>query len=179
MAELATLARPYAHAIFDTAKQDRLLDRWSRTLALLAAASTDNSVRQLLDSPATTEVQKAHALAQVCGDELGDKERALLSVLAANGRLTLLGEINAQFEALCAEEERTLEVEVIAAYELSPDQHQTLLEALGRRFECEIQLSSRVDAGLLGGAIIRAGDTVIDGSVKGKLDKLSETLQRV
>ena len=179
MAELATLARPYAHAIFDTAKQDSLLDRWSRSLALLAAASADERVRRLLDSPSATDQQKAYALAQVCGDELGDKERALISALADNGRLGLFAEIGAQFEALRAEQERTLEVEVIAAYELLPDQRQQLLDALGRRFEREIQLSSRVDASLLGGAIIRAGDTVIDGSVRGKLDKLSETLQRV
>lgn len=179
MAELATLARPYAHAIFDIAKQDRLLDRWSRTLAFLAVVSADESVRSVLESPSATDEQKAHLLAQLCGDELGDKGRALISVLARNDRLAMFAEINAQFEALRAEEERILEVEVVAAYELSSDQRQQLLDALGRRFEREIQLSSRVDTSLLGGAIIRAGDTVIDGSVRGKLDKLSETLRRV
>ena len=179
MAEFATLARPYAHAIFDIAKQDRLLDRWSRTLAFLAAASADESVRRLLESPSATDEQKVHGLAQLCGDDLGDKGRGLISLLARNSRLGLFAEIGAQFEALRAEEERTLEVEVVAAYELSQDQRQQLLDALRRRFEREIQLSSRVDTSLLGGAIIRAGDTVIDGSVRGKLDKLSETLQRV
>jgi F-type H+-transporting ATPase subunit delta len=182
MAEFATLARPYAHAIFKIAKQDSLLDRWSRTLAFLAAASADESVRRLLESPSTTDEQKVYALAQLCGDggdDMGEKERELISLLARNGRLDLFTEIDAQFEALRAEEERTLEVEVVAAYELSQDQRQHLLDALRRRFEREIQLSSRVDANLLGGAIIRAGDTVIDGSVRGKLDKLSETLQRV
>jgi F-type H+-transporting ATPase subunit delta len=179
MAELATLARPYANAIFDIAKQGRLLDRWSRTLAFLTSASADENVRRLLESPSTSDEQKVHTLAQLCGDDLGDKGRALISVLARNDRLGLFAEIAEQFEALRAEEERTLEVEVVAAFELTPDQRQQLIDALGRRFEREIQLSSRVDTRLLGGAIIRAGDTVIDGSIRGKLDKLSETLQRV
>lgn len=179
MAELATLARPYANAIFDIARQDRLLDRWSRSLGFLASASADENVRGLLESPSATDEQKAHTLAELCGDELGDKERGLIAVLARNGRLALFAEIHAQFEALRAEEERVLEVEVVAAYELLEDQRQELIDALGRRFEREIQLSSRVDTSLLGGAVIRAGDTVIDGSVRGKLDKLSETLQRV
>ena len=179
MAELATLARPYANAIFDIAKQDRLLDRWSRTLAFLTSASADENVRRLLESPSASDEQKVHTLAQLCGDDLGDKGRALISVLARNDRLGLFAEIGEQFEALRADEERTLEVEVVAAYELTPDQRQQLIDALGRRFEREIQLSSRVDTSLLGGAIIRAGDTVIDGSIRGKLDKLSETLQRV
>ena len=103
----------------------------------------------------------------------------MISVLARNDRLGLFTEINAQFESLRADEERTLEVEVVAAYELTPAERQQLIDVLGRRFEREIQLSSRVDTSLLGGAIIRAGDTVIDGSIRGKLDKLSETLQRV
>ena len=179
MAELATLARPYAHAIFDIAKQDRLLDRWLRTLAFLTSVSADENVRRLLESPSATDEQKTHTLAQLCGDDLGDKGRALISVLAQNGRLGLFAEISAQFESLRAEEERILDVEVVAAYELKPDERQRLIDALGRRFEREIQLSSRVDRGLVGGAIIRAGDTVIDGSIRGKLDKLSETLQRV
>ena len=179
MAEFATLARPYAHAAFDIAKQDRLLDRWSMSLAFLASALADEQVRALIESPSATDEQKAHTLARLCGDDLGDKERALIAVLARNNRLGLFAEISAQFEALRADEERILSVEVVAAYELAADQREQLIDALGRRFEREIQLTSRVDTSLLGGAIIRAGDTVIDGSVRGKLDKLSETLQRV
>ncbi len=99
-------------------------------------------------------------------------------MLARNKRLHLLAEISAQFEALRAQEEASLDVEVVSAYSLDDAEQQRLDESLARRFEREIQLTSRVEETLLGGAIIRAGDTVIDGSVRGKLKKLSETLQR-
>lgn len=179
MAESATLARPYANAVFELAKQENQLDPWSRNLALLAVTAADASVRMLLESPSATDAQKADALAEICGDELSGAGSALVGVLARNRRLPLLGEISAQFETLRAEEERTLDVEVVAAYEMSVEQRAQLIDALQTRFEREIQLTSRVDNDLLGGAIVRAGDTVIDGSVRGKLDKLSETLQRV
>jgi F-type H+-transporting ATPase subunit delta len=179
MAEEATLARPYANAVFGVAKQDRLLDQWSRSLAYLAAAAAEEGVRQIIESPSNTDEQKAHALAEICGEELGDKGRALVGVLARNRRLALLDEIQKQYEALRAEEERTLEVEVVTAFDLSDAQRSQLVDGLKRRFERDIELSSRVDKGLVGGAIIRAGDTVIDGSVRGKLDKLAETLQRI
>ncbi len=179
MAELATLARPYANAIFEVAKQDRLLDQWSRSLAFLAAAASEESVAAVLESPAVTDEQKAHTLAEVCGAEVSDKGRALVAVLARNNRLPLIEEIREQFDSLRAEEERTLDVEVVTAFELTETERQQLTESLKRRFDRDIQLTSTLDSSLVGGAIIRAGDTVIDGSVRGKLDKLAETLQRV
>lgn len=179
MAELATLARPYANAIFKIGKQDRTLEAWSRTLAFLAAAANEDNVRRVLESPTVTDEQKAHTLAEVCREELSDKGRAMVAVLARNRRLPLLAEITEQFEALRAEEERTLDVEVIAAFELGAEQREELVQSLKRRFERDIELTSRVDPDLVGGAVIRAGDTVIDGSVRGRLNKLAEALQRV
>jgi len=99
-------------------------------------------------------------------------------VLARNKRLHLLPEISAQYEMLRAQAESSLDVEVVSAYPLDDAERSRMVEVLKRRFERDIQLTSRVDANLMGGVVIRAGDTVIDGSVRGKLEKLAETLQR-
>jgi len=178
MAELATLARPYANAVFDIAKKDGELDRWSRMLALLAAVAGHERMQTLLAAPDVEEVQKAHQLADICGDELNDRGKRFVQVLAGNKRLPLLPEIQNQFETLRAEEQATLDVEVTSAFALSEAELDSLKSALGKRFEKDIVMSSAVDAGLIGGAVIRAGDTVIDGSVRGKLAKLAETIQR-
>ncbi|MFU8813874.1 MAG: F0F1 ATP synthase subunit delta [Pseudomonadales bacterium] len=178
MAELATLARPYANALFDLAKSEQALEQWSRMLSYLAAASADQRVKQMLESPDLATEVKAQRLTDLCGEELSDRAKNLIKLLARNKRLGVLGEIREQFEARKAEEERVLEVEVVSAYELSPEQSDRLREALQRKFEREVNLTGRVDPDMLGGAIIRAGDTVIDGSIRGRLDKLAETLQR-
>ena len=179
MAELATLARPYAHAVFDIAKAGARFDAWSRALALLAAAVAEPQMRNLLASPQRSSEQKAHALIEICRAELDDRGRRFVHVLARNKRIELLPEIRAIFETLRAEQEKILEVEVISAHELAEGERDALVGSLARRFDREIQLSTKVDANLIGGAVVRAGDTVIDGSVRGKLQKLSEALLRV
>lgn len=178
MAEIATLARPYANAAFDVAKSDGELDRWSRMLALLAAAAENETVQILLAAPDVEELQKAYRLAEVCGDDLNDRGKRFVQVLAANKRLPLLAEIQAQFEGLRAEEQATLDVAVTSAYPLSDAEFEKLKLALSKRFDREVSMASDVDKSLIGGAIIRAGDTVIDGSVRGRLNKLAETIQR-
>jgi F-type H+-transporting ATPase subunit delta len=178
MAELATLARPYANAVFAIAKADGELDRWSRMLEFLTLASADARIKVLLEAPETAEEQKAFQLINVCGDELNERARKFVHVLAANKRLALVAEISEQFEQLRALEQQSLDVEVVSAFPLSDAEAERLRAALGSRFAKEVQLTSRVDKSLIGGAVIRAGDMVIDGSVRGKLDKLSETIQR-
>lgn len=178
MAELATLARPYANAAFDIAKGESSLDQWSNSLGLLAAAVDAPVVQELLSSPDIEDDAKALRLADMFRDELNDRSRRFLSVLAENKRLELLPEIAEQYEVRRAEEEQSLDVEIISAYPLTDEQADKLKAALHRKYEREINLSSSVDAELMGGAVIRAGDNVIDGSVRGKLEKLRESLQR-
>ena len=178
MAELATLARPYASAVFAVAKSEGDLDRWSRMLTLLAAAAADEKIRWLLSTPETDEMTKAYRVIDVCGDELNDRAKRFVQVLAGNKRLPLLSEIAVQFEALRAEEQATLDVEITSAFPLSDAELGRMKAALTRRFEKDINMESTVDRALIGGAVIRAGDTVIDGSVKGKLAKLAEVVQR-
>jgi len=178
MAELATLARPYAGAVFDLAKANGALDRWSRTLGVLAAAAAEPRVKLLLDDPERDEAQKARQLAELCGDEVDDRAKKFLQVLAANRRLGLLEDVREQFEELRARELATLDVEVQSAFPLSEEQSRKLAAALERRFEKSVKLTNSVDAALIGGAVIRAGDTVIDGSLRGRLERLGETLGR-
>ncbi len=178
MAELATLARPYANAVYDVAKAHNALEPWSRMLTLLAAASQQDRMRLVLESPDLPADVKARRLIDVCGDELDDRARNLVQVLAHNKRMNVISELRDQFEARKAEDERVLDVEVITAYQLSAEQSDKLRSALAHRFEREVNLTGRVDAGVIGGAVIRAGDTVIDASLRGRLDKLAEALQR-
>ena len=178
MAELATLARPYARAVFELAKSEGRLDSWARMLGLLASVSGSDAVERMLDAPELSDPQKARQLVDICGDDLDDRGRALVELLAANKRLGLIGELREQFEALKALEEQVLDVEIVSAFALSDGQADMLREALQRKFQREVNLTSRVDSELVGGALIRAGDTVIDGSVRGKLERLAETLQR-
>ena len=178
MAELATLARPYANAVFVLARENRTLDRWARRLGVMAAAADEDRVRTLLESPKVPAEQKAFTLAEVCGDEVDERGHKFLLVLAGNGRLPLLGEISRRFDELKAAEERNLDVEVLSTYPLTEAQSERLKDALQTKFGKQVRLCSDVDPSLLGGAVVRAGDTVIDGSVRGRLDKLAESLAR-
>ena len=179
MAELATIARPYANAVFDLAKRDGNLEQWSGMLAVLDATTQHPTVARLLDSPDLPAAAKAFRLAEVCGDELDDRGKRFLQSLAEHDRLALINEIRTQFEELLAEEQKSLEVEVISAYPLTDAQGEALKQALNRKFDKEISIESRVDTSLIGGAVIRAGDMVIDGSVRGKLHKLAENLEQL
>jgi F-type H+-transporting ATPase subunit delta len=178
MAELRTLARPYANAVFAVAKQGGELERWSRMLGFLAVAAADPQVKRLLDSPEVSDAQKAFRLAELCGDELNDPARKFVQTLADNKRLDLIEDLREQYESLRAAEEQILDVEVVSAFPLTDEQGAVITRSLTARYSKEVNLTSVVDENLLGGAIIRAGDTVIDGSVRGKLNKLAESLQR-
>jgi F-type H+-transporting ATPase subunit delta len=179
MAELATIARPYANAVFDLAKRDSSLEQWSRMLAVLDATAADDTVALLMNSPDLPSNAKAYRLAELCGDELDDRGKKFVQSLADHDRLPLIAEVREQFEVLRAEEQKSLEVEVATAYDLSDAESERLKDALNRKFAKEISIETRVDESLIGGAVIRAGDMVIDGSVRGKLQKLAETLEQL
>lgn len=176
MAELATLARPYARAVFDQAQATGSLHAWSEGLSVLSAVSADVKIQQMYSSPSLTAVQQARAVIDVCGDALDAKMQNLIHLLADNGRLPLLPEVAAQFEQLKADQERTVEVEITSAFAVDASTEQKLADALRTKLDRAVSVRSEVDESLLGGVVIRAGDLVIDGSVRGKLAKLSEAL---
>lgn len=176
MAELSTLARPYAKAAFNTALDNNQLDQWSTILSTLAAISEQETIRGLIANPALSAGDKARALKGVAGDVLDEGTGNLLDVLAENRRLTLLSEINEQFEALKAEHEKSADVLVTSAFSLSDSQQKTLTEKLTTKFGRKVSLTVNVDESLIGGVVIKSGDLVIDDSVRGKLAKLAEAM---
>lgn len=176
MAELSTLARPYAKAAFQYAADANDLQAWSDSLALVAAVAQQQAVVKLLSSPSYTAAQQAEKTIEICGDAINDKSRGFIQVLAENRRLQLLPQISQQFEVLKANREKTVEVSVVSATEISTEQQNKLASALSAKLEREVSMQVSIDDSLLGGAIVRAGDTVIDGSIRGRLAKLAEAL---
>ena len=176
MAELSTLARPYAKAAFQYAADANDLQGWSQNLAVVAAVAQQDAVVKLLSSPSYTAAQQAEKTIEVCGDAINDKIRGFMQVLAENRRLQLLPQIYQQFEVLKANREKTVEVDVVSATEISTEQQNKLASALSAKLEREVNMQVSVDDSLIGGAVVRAGDTVIDGSIRGRLAKLAEAL---
>lgn len=176
-AELATIARPYARAAFYYAlDQSGGLVAWSGMLKLLAATSSEQLVREALDDPLLSGEDEAKLLNDILKDDLSQEAKNFINVLAEYGRIELLPEISEMFELLKANHEKTMDVEVTSAYELNDSEISAMSQALNKRLQRKVNLETTVDASLLGGAIIKAEDTVIDNSVRGKLQKMSHAL---
>ena len=173
MAEKATIARPYARAAFGHAHSRGRLAAWSGLLDVAAAVTADARVQALLQNPTVSGDRVVDLVAGIAGDLADDEGRNFLRVLAANRRLALLPQIIEQFEKLRSEVENTLDVQVTTAYAFNEAQRARLSAALSRRFGREVRLHETVDTGLVGGAVVRAGDMVIDGSLKGRLEQLA------
>jgi F-type H+-transporting ATPase subunit delta len=178
MAELTTLARPYAKAAFEYAMAGNALDSWSAMLALAASVSQQEKVARLLASPEASASQLAGTFTAVCGDALDQKAVNFITELAYNKRLSLLPQISEQFEDFKAQQQQLVDVAVTSAFELDQRQLDTLAQKLKASLKQDVQMHTEVDKSLLGGVFIRAGDLVIDGSVRGKLAKLAEVMNQ-
>ncbi|WP_133491110.1 F0F1 ATP synthase subunit delta [Alcanivorax sp. 24] len=176
MAELTTIARPYAKAAFLYAKEAGVLDKWEQMLTTMAAVAQDATMHAFLDRPQLDDAAKVDAFAQVCGDVLDQSGRNFIAQLARYKRLSLLPLILALFHELLAEQQAFTDVELISAYEMEDADISRLVDALKRRLGGEVKISTSVDPALIGGVLVRAGDTVIDGSVRGRLNRLAEQL---
>lgn len=176
MAERATIARPYAKAAFAYAQGTRAFAEWSRALQICAQIVADPRVAALVKDPAFTPAQIADFVIGVGGASLDPHMQNYLRTLAENHRLLLLPEIAAHYEMLRAEVENTIDVEVVSAVKLADAQAQKLEHALQSRLKRRVKMRNSVDASLLGGAVIRAGDLVIDGSLRGRLERLRTEL---
>ena len=176
MAENTTLARPYAQAIVNLAKESDQLQHWSDMLALLEAVTVDPAMAELIESPNVDDADCLNLLADICGNSIDDSAKEFLSVLVENGRLGIIADIRQLFEFEKAKAEGSITAQVTSARELNATQQAALIAALRQRLGREVTLECEVDASLLGGAIIRAGDLVIDGSASGKLSRLSVDL---
>lgn len=176
MAENATAARPYAQAAFDVARAAGKLKNWSGWLGAAAALVSDAKVRELIGNPRVAKAQVQGFMLDALGGAPDQQAKNFIRLLTENRRLTLLPDIATLFEASRAEAEGTLRVQVTSATALSDEQQRTLAAALKKRFQREVALHCDMDKNLIGGAIIRAGDRVIDGSARGKLQRLAQVL---
>lgn len=176
MAELKTVARPYAKAAFEVAREQGQVAEWANMLSILATATTEPSLSVALQKPAFSAQEKAAALAEVCNEVVTEQGKAYLLSLAENKRLMLLPAISELFEQFKLNYEKAVNVVVTSAFTLSAEQEQTLAASLAKKLDRRVNLSSETDASLIGGVVIRTGDLIIDGSVRGKLAKLAEAI---
>ena len=178
MSDSTTIARPYAKAVFESALAEKKLSEWSSALQILAHAMQLNSVVDFISNPVTTNEQHIELLMSILtSSDIEIQEiKNLLSLLAHNKRLLILPELKTLYEISRAEQEKTLEVDVISYSELTTQQLEQLAKSLSQRLQREVTLNTTVDPSVIGGAIVRAGDLVIDGSVRGKLNKLRADL---
>jgi F-type H+-transporting ATPase subunit delta len=173
MTDKTTIARPYARAASATAQARRFLPAWSKALHTAASIVADPRVANLLGNPHVTAKRLADLVIDISGGKLGAEWEELVLALAQNGRLAVLPEIATLFDALKDETEGVVDVTVTAATELDAKQQETLSTALARRLKRQVRLHNEVDATLIGGAVIRAGDLVIDGSLRNRLERMA------
>jgi F-type H+-transporting ATPase subunit delta len=176
VAERATIARPYAKAAFEYARDASAFAAWSQGLKVATEIVADARVAALINNPEIAVADVADFVIGVAGDKLNQAMQNFVRVLAENHRLALLPEIAAHYEVLRAQAENTVDVEVISAVKLDAAQAEKLSAALNARLKRRVNMRNSVDAALLGGAVIRAGDLVIDGSLKGRLERLRTEL---
>ena len=176
MAETSTIARPYAQAVFDLATDSKKLSEWSKKLETLTAIVSDDMVSGLITNPSVESEQLVDLLTSIAKDNLDQEGKNFVKVLAENDRLNVISEIATIFEELKDVAEKTVQAEVVSAFELNDNQKSKLHAALKKRLGCEVEISSRIDKSIIGGAIVRAGDMVIDGSVTSQLDRLTSEL---
>lgn len=176
MAELATLARPYAQAAFNFARKAGTLDQWSSALNKAAEIAADNNFTGLIGDPKISSDKLCELLFEIGGDTFSDETRRFLSTMVENGRLGLLPEVARLYTDLHNDEQNRVKVEVVSAYSVKKEQQKLLQDALEKRFGKAVDMETRIDKTLIGGAIIRIGDEVIDGSLLGGLNQMATQL---
>ena len=176
MAETGELARPYAVAAFKQADEEGRLGEWAEMLELLAAVARDPTMSGLIANPRVDRSQLVDLFIDVCGVRLSDTGRNFVKVVGEYGRFALLPEISERFAEERAAREGRNHVQVTSAFKLSKSQRKTIVEAMEKRLGTKVTLDCDVDDSLIGGVVIRAGDLVIDASLRGRLEQLAQTL---
>ena len=176
MAELQSLARPYAKAVFELACETKTLTSWSQMLSMLSTTAGDARVLAQIGNPSVSRADGAKLVTGVLGEQLNGKAQNLVRLLAENNRIGLLPMVAAEFEVLKAEAERRVDVDITTATAVDDAQKQALSAAISKRLSRQVAVTWNTDASLIAGAVIRAGDLVIDGSVVDELTQLRHAL---
>ncbi|KDM92015.1 F0F1 ATP synthase subunit delta [Photobacterium galatheae] len=176
MSEMTTIARPYAKAAFDYAVEKGELTQWSEMLIFAAEVAKNETIQDVLDGGFAAD-KLVEIFISVCGEQLNEAGQNLIKVMAENGRMKALPDVCAQFLFLKDELEKTIDATVTSAVALDEGQLSAISKKLEKRLARKVKLNCSVDETLIAGVVIRAGDLVIDQSVRGKLARLNDTLQ--
>jgi F-type H+-transporting ATPase subunit delta len=177
VAEIITIARPYAEAVFDLANASGKLNEWSQRLHTMAAVASNTSMREVIGNPNISAEQVYGVFAAACSDALSTEAQSLVRVLIENRRLAALPEVKNLFEALKREREGQVEAHITSAFPMDDAQLGALVKDLEVRFKRKVQPVVSVDSELIGGVRVRVGDEVIDGTVRGKLAAMASALK--
>ncbi|MDE2342183.1 MAG: F0F1 ATP synthase subunit delta [Betaproteobacteria bacterium] len=178
MAEITTIARPYAEAVFKLALEEKALERWSESLQWLSAVASDPEMAALMGNPRLDRAQLADIFLSICEGKLSEEGQRLVRLLVDNHRISVLPAISHQFETLRHQHEGMLDAQIVSAFPLSAQELEQLVNALEMRFARKIQPEVSVDASLIGGVKVTVGDVVIDGSVRARIDQMAVALKR-
>jgi F-type H+-transporting ATPase subunit delta len=176
MSELTTIARPYAKAAFDFAVEQKTIDQWHAMLVFAAHVASNEQIKSMLTGAVASQ-KLAELFNGVCGEQLDQQGQNFIKVLAENKRLQALPDIALMFSQLKAEFDKEIEVDVVSATKLNKAQQTSMSVSLEKRLARKVKLNCSVDPTLIAGAVIKAGDTVIDGSLRSKLNRLADALQ--
>ena len=176
MAEISTIARPYAVAAYKLGKEQKALAKWSEMLSFATQIANDTNMQAYINDPKVVASDLQATFLKVCGDKLNENAQNLIKILIEYGRMSVLPAITKAFEELKAQDEGTLEANIIAATKPSVTEVNDLIKRLEIKFGKKIDAKVSVDAEIIGGLKIIVGDTVIDASVKGQLQNLAYTL---
>jgi F-type H+-transporting ATPase subunit delta len=174
MLEKTAFARPYAEAVFAQAQEENNLGKWAEMLQLLKIVASDKQMQSLIVNPRVSSEQLEALILDICGDRLTRTGTNFVKVLLESERFVYAQQIYELFEQLRADAEGVLEVEVISAFKMESDQVARIADTMKKRYGKKIEMSTRIDESLIGGVIIRAGDSVIDASLRGGLKQLSQ-----
>lgn len=177
MSEQATLARPYAEAAFKRAKETGSVGRWSDSLAFVSAVVSNEQIADAMNNPKFGKANLADLMLAICQDQLDSEGVNFLKLLVSNSRLKLAGSIAEIYEQFKAEDEGYIDAEVSTPFPLSPEEEKNLSATLEKRLKKKVRLQVKEDKSLIGGVFIRAGDMVIDGTIKGQLQHMRKALQ--
>ena len=178
MSDNASIARPYAKAIFELAREDDGYEVWTQALNQIRLICEDETFAALNADPRVDRNRVTDLLIDLCRDKLPAGGTNLIKLLVQNHRLSIIADIETQYATMVAQAQQQVTAEVMTAFALTEAQRTSLANALESRLGLKVNLQEVVDRELIGGAVVRAGDLVIDGSAKGRIDKLATTLAR-
>jgi len=178
MAELVTIARPYAEAIFALAKERNELSKWSDMLTLLVTVFDDTRIQSAIANPKVTKADIERLILAVCGEQIDVNARNFIQLLVENGRLSAVAEIRRIFDLLKSEDEGVVEAQISSAFPLEGQQLEKIVSLLSKRYEKKISPTVDVDSSLIGGILVQVGDKVWDASVRGRLQDMATALTK-